>query len=536
MNSISRAFEALLDDYFNTFYLEHPADATHVGLSSGEGRFNLTTLSALRRQQARRRAALAKLDTVAPSALSNEQNLDRLAFRTRLLRECEEFDRGRHELDPGGIDVVLGFLLKELQRGEDKPKRAARNIRSLLRGTPRYLGQAARLVTRPERVWRGIMADAFKASEVFFDAVAGFLQANGSQRADATSLARAKRACQRYHDSVLAKRVAKPGSFAIGAAAMQRRIRDELGLDYTLGQVEAVALSEIDRVGSLLKKTCAKFGRNKSVEKIVESARTSWKPKGDLLSLYCKTNQEIIRKFKAAKAMTFPRGDSLSVTLVPEFMRHVIPMAAYSPPGPFDKRQRGYFWVNDLGLGKKTEAAKLAERQQHFGLELTCAHEAYPGHHLQFIFANAHPRKWRRVFDEHAVFYEGWTLWCEQMCVDLGIIKSPELKLQQLHDALWRCHRILVDLRLQTGAYSHGQAVSHMQKHLGFTKARAEADVNWYTGSPGVPMSYWLGRLENARLYRKLVEERGWPLRRFNDWLLSFGTLPQSWIEKYGLD
>ncbi len=53
MNSISRAFEALLDDYFNTFYLEHPADATHVGLSSGEGRFNLTTLSALRRQQAR---------------------------------------------------------------------------------------------------------------------------------------------------------------------------------------------------------------------------------------------------------------------------------------------------------------------------------------------------------------------------------------------------------------------------------------------------------------------------------------------------
>ena len=75
-----------------------------------------------------------------------------------------------------------------------------------------------------------------------------------------------------------------------------------------------------------------------------------------------------------------------------------------------------------------------------------------------------------------------------------------------------------------------------MQKHLGFTKARAKADVNWYTGSPGVPMSYWLGRLENARLYGKLVEGRGWSLRRFNDWLLSFGTLPQSWIEKYGLD
>jgi uncharacterized protein (DUF885 family) len=76
----------------------------------------------------------------------------------------------------------------------------------------------------------------------------------------------------------------------------------------------------------------------------------------------------------------------------------------------------------------------------------------------------------------------------------------------------------------------------HMQKHLGFTKARAEGDVNWYTAQPSVPMSYWLGRLENERLRERLMARRGWSLQRFNDWLLSFGTLPQSWIEKYGLD
>jgi uncharacterized protein (DUF885 family) len=536
MNSVSKAFEKLLDDYFNDFYANHPADATYVGLTSGEGQFNEATLPVLRRQHSRRQAALAKLDTIAPSALSNEQNLDRLAFRARLLRECEDFEQGRHMLDPHGLDQVFDFLLREMQRGETEPKRAAKNIRSLLSGTPRYLTQAARLIERPERVWRDIMDGAFKASSSFFDAVASFLKSNGNKKNDALLIRLAKRACTRYHGVVMAKRLAKPGSFAIGTAMLQRRIRDELGLDYTVGQVEAVALSEIDRVGALLKKASAKLGRKKSVEAIVEAARCQWKPSGELLALYHKTNDEIIRKFKAAKAMTFPKGDSLKITLVPDFMSHVIPMAAYSPPGPFDKRQRGYFWVNDLGLKKKTEVDKLAERQQHFGLELTCAHEAYPGHHLQFIFANAHPRKWRRVFDEHAVFYEGWTLWCEQMCVDLGIIESPELKLQQLHDALWRCHRILVDLRLQTGAYSYAQAVRHMQKHLGFTKARAEADVNWYTGSPGVPMSYWLGRLENARLHRKLVEGRGWSLRRFNDWLLSFGTLPQSWIEKYGLN
>ena len=121
------------------------------------------------------------------------------------------------------------------------------------------------------------------------------------------------------------------------------------------------------------------------------------------------------------------------------------------------------------------------------------------------------------------------------MMVDLRIDRSPWLQLQQLHDAFWRVHRILVDIRLQTGRYSYGQAAAHLRKHLGFTRARSEAEINWYSASPTVPMSYWLGRLENARLHQRLVVGRGWSLQQFNDWLLSFGTIPQAWIEKYGL-
>ncbi len=97
--------------------------------------------------------------------------------------------------------------------------------------------------------------------------------------------------------------------------------------------------------------------------------------------------------------------------------------------------------------------------------------------------ANQHPRKWHRLF-AHAILYEGWTLWCEQMVADLRIDSSPWLRVQQLHDALWRVHSILVDLRLQTRRYSYEQAVRHLQRHLGFTQARASTDVNWYTAAP----------------------------------------------------
>jgi uncharacterized protein (DUF885 family) len=318
-------------------------------------------------------------------------------------------------------------------------------------------------------------------------------------------------------------------------SVLQRRVRDELGLDYTLGEIEALAQSEIARVGSLLHAVCRKLGAKRKAEDIIGEARSRWNPGCDLVSVYRAQTKNLVSAFKSAQAVSFPPGESLEVRLVPEFMRHLFPTAAYSQPGAFEKRQRGIFWVNDLSVTKKTEADKRAERAQHFGLSLTCAHEAYPGHHLQFVTANRHPRRWRRLF-AHAVFYEGWTLWCEQMMVDLKIERSPWLVVQQLHDALWRCHRILVDLRLQTGRSTYDQAVGHMQKHLGFTRARAEAHVNWYTGQPAVPMSYWLGRLENERLRQRLMAARGWSLQKFNDWLLSFGTLPQAWLEKYGLD
>ena len=308
MPNHSKDFEQLLGGYFNSFYADHPADATYVGLSSGEGRLNNVTLRALNHQHRQRQAALANLDTIAPSALSNEQNLDRLAFRARLLREHEDFERGRHTLDPSGIDAVFEFLLRELQRGETDPKRAANNIRSLLVESQRYLNQAAKLIDRPERVWRNIMDETFKASGSFFDAITTFLEVNGNKKEDSLLIRLAKRSCAKYHESVMGRRLAKPGSFAIGTTMLQRRIRDELGLDYTVGQVEAVAVAEIERVGVLLKKASEKLGRNKSVDQIVETARTKWTPKGDLLALYQKTNCEIIRQFKAAKAMTFPRA------------------------------------------------------------------------------------------------------------------------------------------------------------------------------------------------------------------------------------
>ncbi len=473
------------------------------------------------------------MDKQSPRDLSREQQIDRLALTSKLLRECEDYARGRHTLEPNAPEHLLGILFHELRRGQDQPARAARNLRSLLAAAPRFLQESREVLVKTERVWLRVMEETVRGAELLLNGVGEFLARDGTNTS-ATPIDAVLRALRQYRDFARELPSAPAGSFAIGPASLQRRVRDELGLDYTLGQIETLALRESERINTLLRRACARFGRNRSPESIIAEARGAWRPGRPLVQLYEGEMRRIAQGFRAANAVTFPEGDQLQMRAVPEFMRALIPTAAYTQPGAFARKQTGVFWVNDLSVTKQTAAEKLSEQQQHFGIALTCAHEAYPGHHLQFVTANQHPRKWRRLF-AHAVFYEGWTLWCEQMMVDLRIDRSAWLVVQQLHDALWRCHRILVDLRLQTGRYSYEQSVRHLQRHLGFTQARAQADVNWYTGSPAVPMSYWLGRLENQRLYNRLVMGRGWSLKRFNDWLLSFGTVPQGWIEKYGL-
>lgn len=531
----SMVFEGLLDHYFEHVLAEDPVQATLCGLRHGEGRLGHATPDQEQRNERRRRKTLAALDRINPRALTPDQHLDRKAIRSLLLHGVEDHARCRHHLDPGALDSILNILLHELQRGEKDAARSSENLRQLLRAIPEHLAESASLLKHPDPLWLRLMAQTHDGAASLFDAVETFLRGNHSRPADGTNLAAARQAFTRYKDHAEGLKPAAEGSFALGAEGLQRRIRDEMGLDDTLGEIESIALAEVRRLQTLLQKACGKIQPGSDAAELLECARREWDPGPDLLGLYRSETKRIADAFRSAGVVEFPAGESLDVRPVPEFMRHLFPTAAYSAPGAFERQQRGIFWVNDLSLTRDTESDRLAERQQHFGIALTCAHEAYPGHHLQFTTANRHPRRWRRLF-AHAVFYEGWTLWCEQMAADLRVDRSPWMKVQQLHDALWRAHRILVDLRLQTRRYTHRQATQHLQRHLGFTRNRAEADVNWYAGAPGVPMSYWLGRLENERLQRRLVDGCGWTVAQFNHWLLSHGTLPQRWLEAHQLE
>jgi uncharacterized protein (DUF885 family) len=211
----------------------------------------------------------------------------------------------------------------------------------------------------------------------------------------------------------------------------------------------------------------------------------------------------------------------LNVVDTPGFLRHQIPFAAYLDPSIADLSQSAFYYV--------TPVSRDAELKEHnfAAIAQTSIHEAWPGHHLQFVTANQSNKGSalvRRLFP-CATLYEGWALYCEQMMLEQGFERYRGQKVVMLRDRLWRALRIIIDVNLHTGEWTLEQAVQEMVDKLGFSTAQATAECNWYSQSPTVPMSYAVGwALINA--LRDIINPANkQELKAFHDKLLRCGSV-----------
>ena len=482
---------------------------------------------------------LSETETLSLNGLRGDDWLDRRCFLSLLRSEllnCRELERWRTNPQEC-CDSAAGAVFELVIRHSENLKKARPAIESRLAAIPRFLKEGAAAVRNPVPLWTKLAVQSCKGSQAFVEEIGETLAAISPDPKGTREVALAAgRAFDTYAKVIARKKQGNPRGFAIGRERFEYLVRERTGLDWSLPEIEAEGWRLIAGLTSELQQEAKKFAKShgrKSPRQILETARDSWIPEAPLLDLYTRSSEEWRNRVVKSGLYPIPPGETLKVRPVADFMRDHFPTAAYSAPGAFEKRQRGTFWVNDLGITKKNSNEALREARQHFGLDLTSAHEGYPGHHLQFAIQNRHPSRIRRLCS-HAIFYEGWTMWSEKLAVEQGWVSGPYARLQQLHDALWRAYRIVIDCGLHSGKLSHEQAAQILVKGVGFTPARARADVNWYTSQPTIPMSYLLGRLELERVKSRLIEGKGWSLRQFHDWALSHGAVPWTWIERAG--
>lgn len=529
--SAVRTMQGIGEEWLEKTCEMFPEQGSRLGFHKFASRLGENTPGLHREYERFAESVLRRVEDLPEGAFSGDDWLDRRGFlallRTELFfsRDLKRWRRNPQQHSNAAVDAIFDLVV----RGAGNLSRAFPQIESRLAGIPDFLAAGAECVQLPVPLWTALAVRSCAGSVEFLEGLTPELVKVSPHPARTRSVLRsAAAAFQDFAKAIGRKKQGPAGAFAVGRERFEFLIRERLGFDFSLQEARASGERLVARQDYLLQRAAAKIGK-RTARELIDEAAAGWTLPGSLLEHYRKTTRQIRQQLEGADLVSLPEGESLKVLPVPPFLRHQFPTAAYNAPQPFARSQTGIFWVNDLSLVESDPQKKLAEIRQHFGLELTSVHEGYPGHHLQFVVQYRHPSRLRRLF-EHSIFYEGWTMWCEQMAVDHGLVDFPRAKLIQLHDALWRAHRIVIDCGLQEGTLTAEAAARRLQKGVGFTAARAAADVNWYTSSPSVPMSYLLGRLEVEKLHRHLVHGEGWSLRQFNDWMLSHGALPWSWI------
>jgi uncharacterized protein (DUF885 family) len=222
---------------------------------------------------------------------------------------------------------------------------------------------------------------------------------------------------------------------------------------------------------------------------------------------------------------TVPDDESIEVIPTPEYLRSVMPFAAYFQPARFDADRRGLYVVTPA-----VDNDPNAMREHYWAsISNTSIHEAYPGHHLQLHVASAHPSVTRMLTDAPE-FVEGWGMYSEQMMREEGFDAGPDFRTAMYTDAIWRSCRIILDVKMHRGEIAEDEAVDFLVEHTAFEKANARAEVRRYTYTPGYQLSYLLGKVLILGLREEERRRLGdaFSLRRFHDTLLRNGSLPIS--------
>lgn len=526
-----REFRSLADTWLRETHRLFPQEASEQGLHEFDAELGENDAALHRTYGDLLQSTLARVEALPDAPFQGDDWLDRRGFvallRTSLLFHRRETWRINPQVH---CDAAVNAIFQLVLRNPENLREVHDAMISRLEKLPRFLSQGAVCVRTPVPLWTKLAVQSCQGAEAFLSEIGAQLAAVSPKPTRVQTLIEgAKKAFASYARTIRSKAAGPKNSYALGRADFEYLLRERTGFSYSTPEVRALGEHLVEDLSEQLRAEARSLGRGTPGE-IISKAAARWQPReASLLEEYQRVTGEVRKRFEKAKIVTFPQGEQCRVMLVPPFLRHQFPTAAYHAPGPFAEDQTGIFWVNDLSLEQRTPETRAAEVRQHFGLEFTCAHEAYPGHHLQFCVQNQHPSRLRRLM-HHALGYEGWTLWCEKMSVDAGIIDFPEARLSQLHDALWRAHRIVIDCGLHDRSLSFEAACQRLVDGVGFTPARARGDVNWYTSAPTVPLSYLLGRLEVERLHQHFTAAEGWSMRKFNDWLLSFGALPPRWL------
>ena len=525
-------FDKLVQDYYRAWFRFHPEQAVEAGVEGYADLlrpFSDDDTGALISLNEKLLDALDEIDT---SALDINRELDHKILRGAARLELHNIlERDWRMRDPAGYLPVNAIYQLTVRPVHD----LERVLVSRLEKIPGYLRDAAgSLRQQPGQIPPEWLAAAIAESQSGVDYFHSLhnhplLSSQCHDLGKIRSLLDAAARSLQQFASVLETDVAAhaAGEFACGRDAYDRLLRDRHFLDIGADGLHELGTRLVHETQQALQAACKAQGFD-SIEALQASVSQEHPSADELLSKYRDGIQQAHAFVEQHQLVSLPRKQRLKVVATPEFLVHQIPFAAYLEPTPNDVDQCGYYYVTPV-----TEPSLLAEHHTA-AVAATCVHEAWPGHHLQFVTANSErtSRTLPRLLNPSATLYEGWALYCEQLMLEQGFLNHPYSEAVMLRDRLWRALRIVLDVELHTRGLTLDTAAQRLSETLAMPLEQARADILWYTQSPAVAMGYATGwalllalRENQLPEYQQSSASQQAQLKVFHDQVLGCGSI-----------
>jgi len=527
-----RTLSALSEEFVEVVCRLDPVAATLMGIHDYDDKFPDDSPAGFDEKLTWLRDIGARLDDgISAGDLSHAQRVDLTLLGSRIesmrfqLEELRTLARNPVRFTETAMQGV--FLLMErpfAPLDERKESLLARLI-----AIPDYLDRARASIEQVPPVFADLARELNLTGPSYVDDVARALMRHFPAESERIEHAagRARVGFSRYQEFLerdLTRRIG--GSHAIGEEAMNELLRKEHLIARRADEIEALGVEHVARTRTLLEDEAKRVDATRDWQKQVEDALQRHPDPARLRETYLR-EVERARRFVADKKIAPIPDGALQVIDTPVFERMFVPYASYLAPGPFDADQTGVLYVTPVDAVRGEEQDEQLAGHCLAKIPLVVLHETYPGHHLQRLHAN-HASSRLRQLSANSCFVEGWALYCEEMMWDQAYFLDPATRLLQLRDLLFRACRAVIDVRLQCGRMSFGEAVEYLVREAMIEPVNARREVRRYVLCPAQPLSFLVGKLDLLALRDEAKSRLGdrFNLHDFHAGMLSGGALP----------
>ena len=313
-----------------------------------------------------------------------------------------------------------------------------------------------------------------------------------------------------------------------GKAYYAFQVREYTTTDLTAAQIHAMGLRKVAQIHAQMEQVFKQVGFRGSYKDFVHYLRTD--PR-----FYYKDPQQLLEAYRNAAKKVDP-------LLVTEFPVWILPRVPYGiRPIPASLAPDTYPAYSDPPAGDGSVAGYMSvnlykpESRPKYEIQVLTCHEGRPGHQLQIpITMELEGLPDFRRFDYYSSYGEGWALYTETLCDDMGLYDNPYSKFGYLDFQMWRAVRLVVDTGIHSEGWTRAQAVSYFEANSALAEQNIDTEVDRYIAWPGQALSYMIGELDIQRLRKKAEGALGtrFDVKAFHAAVLEHGALPLTVLDQ----